>query len=211
MKSLSLFALLAAVGFLLVFILVWTGAIAQTDDAIFVSINALSANPTFGMASGYITALGSEIVLALIGILYYLTNRRENTQILLGVFFAIAITDLVLALLKGAYFRPRPYQVYSNVILPIGQDEGSSFPSGHATRAFAVMAFISLQKGKRYAPLFLVSVAVAISRVAVGVHFPSDVLAGAFLGLILAMVSFEFLKKFVFPRVPHTVHWGRIG
>ncbi len=202
MKSLSVFALLATVGFLLVFIVVWTGAIAQTDDAIFVGINGLSANPTFGMASGFITVFGSEIVLALIGIFYYLLDRKENTQILIGIFFAIAISDLVLSLFKGAYFRPRPYQMLPNVILPIGQDEGSSFPSGHATRAFAVMGFISLKKGKKYAPLLLVSIAVAIGRVAVGVHFPSDVLAGAFLGLILALISFEFLRKFVFPRVP---------
>jgi len=121
---------------------------------------------------------------------------------LIGVVFAITLSDLVLSILKGAYFRPRPYQVLSGVNLPIGQDELSSFPSGHATRAFAVAALITMQKGKKYAVVLLLSTTVAVSRVIIGLHFPSDVLAGAFLGIVLAVGSVNFLSKYVYPRLP---------
>ena len=142
------------------------------------------------------------MILALIGLLLYLLSSKENTKILLGVLFAITISDLVLSILKGAYFRPRPYQILSGVYKPLGLDEGSSFPSGHATRAFAVAALITMQKGKRYALLFLLSVGAAVSRVIIGLHFPSDVLAGAFLGIFLAVISVIFLSKYVNPRLP---------
>ncbi|TLY00004.1 MAG: phosphatase PAP2 family protein [Thaumarchaeota archaeon] len=107
-----------------------------------------------------------------------------------------------LSILKGAYFRPRPYQILSGVYNPLGLDEGSSFPSGHATRAFAVAALITMQKGKKYALLLLLSVGAAFSRVIIGLHFPSDVLGGAFLGIALAVVSVSFLSRYVYPRLP---------
>ena len=63
-------------------------------------------------------------------------------------------------------------------------------------------ALITVQKGKKYALLLLLSVAVAVSRVIIGLHFPSDVLAGALLGIALAAVSVVFLSRYVYPRLP---------
>jgi len=202
LKSQSLFTLLSLVGFVLLFFLVLSGASSQIDTAVFVGANSLSANAVIGASAGFITLFGNEILLAFMGLLYYLLDRRENVSILLGILFAIAISDVLLSVLKGAYFRPRPYQVLSNVILPVGQDEGSSFPSGHATRAFAVAAFLFLEKGWKHALFFLVSTAVATSRVLLGLHFPTDVLAGALLGIVLAWATLRFLSKYVFPRIP---------
>ena len=195
-------ALGAALCYLLVFSLVWSGSAFQTDTELFSSLNGLAANSGIAIFSSITTQFGSEVILALIGLIFYLLSSKENTKILLGVLFAITISDLVLSILKGAYFRPRPYQILSGVYNPLGLDEGSSFPSGHATRAFAVAALVTMQKGKKYALLFLLSVGAAVSRVIVGLHFPSDVLAGALLGIALAVVSVIFLSRYVYPRLP---------
>lgn len=197
-----LLALGAALSYVLVFSLVWNGSISETDTELFSSLNGLAANSGIAILSSITTQFGSEVVLALIGLLLYLLSSKENIKILLGVLFAITISDLILSILKGAYFRPRPYQVLSGVNLPVGLDEGSSFPSGHATRAFAVAALITIQKGKKYAPLLLLSAGVAVSRIIIGLHFPSDVLAGAFLGIGLAVISVVFLSRYVYPRLP---------
>ena len=195
-------ALGAALSYVLVFFLVWSGSAFQTDTELFSSLNGLAANSGIAIFSSITTQFGSEVILALIGLIFYLLSSKENTKILLGVLFAITISDLVLSILKGAYFRPRPYQILSGVYNPLGLDEGSSFPSGHATRAFAVAALVTMQKGKKYALLFLLSVGAAVSRVIVGLHFPSDVLGGGFLGIALAVASVAFLSRYVYPRLP---------
>jgi len=192
----------AALLFVLVFSLIVIGSASQTDTTLFSSLNGLAANSGIAILSSITTQFGSEVILALIGLSLYLLSSKDNTKILIGVVFAITLSDLVLSILKGAYFRPRPYQVLSGVNLPIGQDELSSFPSGHATRAFAVAALITMQKGKKYAVVLLLSTTVAVSRVIIGLHFPSDVLAGAFLGIVLAVGSVNFLSKYVYPRLP---------
>ena len=201
-SRLPLLVLGAAFSFLLIFSLVWSGSTSQTDRELFSSLNGSAANPEIAILSSMMTQFGSEVILGLIGLLFYLLSSKDNTQLLIGVLFAITFSDLALSILKGAYFRPRPYQTLIGVNLPIGQDEGSSFPSGHATRAFAVAALITMQKGKKYALLLLLSVGVAVSRVIIGIHFPSDVLAGGFLGVALAVASVIFLSRYVYPRLP---------
>jgi len=195
-------ALGAGLSYVLIFYLVWSGSASPTDIELFSSLNGLATNPGIAIVSSMMTQFGSEVILGLIGLLFYLLSSKENTQVLIGVLFAITVSDLVLSVIKGAYFRPRPYQLLSGLHLPIGQDEASSFPSGHATRAFAVFALITIQKGKKYLPLLLLSAGVAVSRIIIGLHFPSDVLAGAFLGIFLAVISVIFLSKYVNPRLP---------
>ena len=93
--------------------------------------------------------------------------------------------DLIALGLKEAVGRPRPYVAHPDPPPLLHAGDGS-FPSGHAATSFAGAALVS-----RYLPggrpvLFGVAVAVAFSRLYVGVHYPSDVVAGAALGLLVA-------------------------
>lgn len=97
--------------------------------------------------------------------------------------------------LKQLVRRPRPYAVLDDVRsragtldqAVLGQDS-HAFPSGHATLAFAVAASWSLSHPDWYvvAPSLLWASGVSLSRVWMGVHYPSDVLAGALLGSAVA-------------------------
>jgi undecaprenyl-diphosphatase len=62
-----------------------------------------------------------------------------------------------------------------------------SFPSGHATVSFACAAVLALAVPRLRAPLFLLAALIAFSRVYVGVHYPFDVVAGAVLGVLIAI------------------------
>lgn len=95
------------------------------------------------------------------------------------------------AVLKRFYQRPRPHQVMPQVTARqntldrrITMGDSYSFPSGHATLSFALATSLSLSHPRWYvvAPSLTWAAAVALSRMWVGVHYPSDVLAGALLG-----------------------------
>jgi membrane-associated phospholipid phosphatase len=85
--------------------------------------------------------------------------------------------------LKYSINRPRPYVTYS-YIEKVSDAGSPSFPSGHTSDAFATATAVSLAYPKWYviAPSYLWACSVGYSRMDLGVHYPSDVLAGAIIG-----------------------------
>ncbi|MBC7779887.1 MAG: phosphatase PAP2 family protein [Proteobacteria bacterium] len=88
--------------------------------------------------------------------------------------------------LKGRTSRPRPYQLYTDIRLGTAPLDLYSFPSGHTLHAVA-FSIVALAWYPVLAPLLLpFTLMVALSRVALGLHYPSDVIAGALLGALVA-------------------------
>ena len=103
--------------------------------------------------------------------------------------------DLLAVALKSAVDRERPYEVVGVADPLLRWDVSSSFPSGHAATS-AAGAFILAYLLGRFAPgLALLAVAIAFSRVYVGVHYPLDVLAGALLGLAVGALSAALVRR----------------
>lgn len=104
-----------------------------------------------------------------------------NTAISLGV--SIVATDVMKVIFK----RPRPFVTYPD-INKLSDGGGYSFPSGHTSSAFAVATSLVISFPKWYVavPAYLYAGSVGISRVVLGVHYPSDVLAGAAVGILSA-------------------------
>jgi undecaprenyl-diphosphatase len=113
--------------------------------------------------------------------------RRAALAAVLSAGVALAIAKVVSELVD----RARPFVVDPNgVHLFSGHAADPGFPSDHATGAFAVAMAIYL-RNKLWGSVALVAAAVlAVGRVAIGVHFPSDVIAGAVLGCAVALVLF---------------------
>src|ERR1039458_5126997 len=86
--------------------------------------------------------------------------------------------------MKYAFNRPRPFVTYPLLITKKSDAGSPSFPSGHSSCGFATATSLSLAYPKLYviAPSFLWASAVGYSRMELGVHYPSDVLAGAIVG-----------------------------
>ena len=108
-------------------------------------------------------------------------------------------------LLKRVFRRPRPYRAVEGVR---ARDRGhtgdapfdpASFPSGHAAASFAIATSVTLSDGRLAAPALAWATAVSVARVWHGVHYPSDVLAGAVLGAGSATVV-HLLSPVVFGR-----------
>lgn len=96
-------------------------------------------------------------------------------------------------LLKQATHRQRPYLAYPDLINGKIHSTDYSFPSGHTSTAFATATSLSLAFPKWYviAPSFAYAGAVGYSRMYLGVHYPSDVLAGAVIGAGSAFLTFK--------------------
>ena len=85
--------------------------------------------------------------------------------------------------------RPRPYEAHPGMVhLFVSASPDPSFPSDHATVAFAIAVSIFLRKRRLGLVTLAMACVVALSRVVVGTHYPSDVLAGALLGTLAALV-----------------------
>jgi membrane-associated phospholipid phosphatase len=96
---------------------------------------------------------------------------------------SVLISGGIAVLLKYAFQRDRPFITYP-YIQNVTSGGSPSFPSGHATNAFALATSVSMAYPKWYvvAPAYLWAGAVGYSRMDLGVHYPSDILAAAIIG-----------------------------
>jgi undecaprenyl-diphosphatase len=103
---------------------------------------------------------------------------------------------LVFKILKKISQRSRPCQFephcWSNVLPP----DKFSFPSGHTMTAFSIALVVSYFYPSLEGPLFFLALSIAVSRIVLGMHFLSDVLAGAVLGVALGCASITVFASF---------------
>lgn len=125
------------------------------------------------------------VVLALAG----LALRRPH--ILSASVLAFAGSGVALAIagvISRLVDRPRPFVAHPQIHAFLAHAPDPGFPSDHATAAFAIAAVLLLRLGRPALPVLLAAIALAVSRVLVGVHYPADVLAGALLGTAAAVL-----------------------
>lgn len=110
----------------------------------------------------------------------------------------IGIPMLVTWGLKHWIKRDRPFVTYPDII-PKERVEPESFPSGHTTAAFATATALTMRYPKWYVavPAYGRAVLVAYSRMRLGVHYPSDVLAGALIGTCVSYVCYKLTDRFI--------------
>lgn len=128
--------------------------------------------------------------------------RRQGLFLLLGLAASVLVGNV---LLKNIVARPRPCRIDASVPLLIANPTDYSFPSGH-TLSSVISAVILAKTDRRfgYAAIPL-AVLIAFSRLYLYVHFPSNVLASAVLGIIIGHLIFRFgdslLNKLKAPRL----------
>jgi undecaprenyl-diphosphatase len=140
------------------------------------------------------------IEVVLIGVFYLAARKRRA----LAACSAIASSVVAWTISQGIgllYFRPRPFAVLSDAQLLINKSSlDKSFPSDHASIAFALASAVYLVD-RRWGVVFLAMAAViSVARVYVGVHYFSDVVSGALLGFICAFLVHRLIHYFLRTR-----------
>jgi len=145
----------------------------------------------FWLAAG-VSFLGSGwMLLAIVPFLRHAPWRKGTTLLLA----ALVATSGIVAGLKLAVGRPRPFVAHPlAAVLGLQLPSDHSFPSGHAAGSFAFAAFVAKASPRHRTGLFALASAIAISRVALGVHYPSDVAAGALLGAAIGYAAANVLS-----------------
>jgi undecaprenyl-diphosphatase len=129
---------------------------------------------------------------ALLAVLFLARGKWESRNARHGVIAAGLAAALALLIAHGItmiWDRPRPYVAHpQDVHLFIAPSNDASFPSDHATAAFAIAVSILLRSRKVGLLALAMAIVLAVARVAVGVHYPGDVLGGAALGTACALL-----------------------
>ena len=98
--------------------------------------------------------------------------------------------------LKNIVRRVRPYEVIEGLRLIVAPAVDFSFPSGHAASSFAVAWTLFRVAPKRYGvPALILAVLISLSRLYVGIHYPTDVLGGALIGIAAAEAAVALTKR----------------
>jgi len=125
-------------------------------------------------------AFGIPVLMLITGIVRKQTLLRQKA---LRILFSVLASALLANILKYSINCPRPYEIYP-FIEKLSVGGSPSFPSGHTADAFAFAFALSFVYRKKYLviPVFIWACMVGYSRMVLGVHFPSDVFAGALIG-----------------------------
>ena len=144
-----------------------------------------------------ITALG-EYGAVWILLCLLLLIRRDTRRV--GVMMAIALAlDVLLCnvILKNLIARPRPFTLRPETALLIKPPSGFSFPSGHSAASFAGAGAMLFAKQRGKLAALVLAAAIALSRIYLYVHYPSDVVCGALLGLLCGFLGVFFAGKWL--------------
>jgi undecaprenyl-diphosphatase len=152
---------------------------------------ALWLNPIMEFVSITGNAMMIWIVVTLVFVA--VCRRWKILYVFAGAYLAsFGITEA----LKDFFARPRPYITDPAVTHLLTETPLSSMPSGHTSSSFVAAALLSHFFPRFRFAFYGYAMLIAFSRVYVGVHYPSDVMIGAFIGSLVAGVAIFIAKRF---------------
>ncbi len=144
--------------------------------------------------TSYIVAFGIPVVLLIYTLIKHLYRLKRQTLLIL---ISLGINSIIIKIIKYTVNRQRPFEVDS-FIEKLSGGGSPSFPSGHTADAFLIATSLSILFLKQKVWLFLIwlwAFMVAYSRLALGVHYPSDVVASMIISSSLAIIVNRFFIK----------------
>jgi undecaprenyl-diphosphatase len=141
----------------------------------------------------------SFFAILILSILILWKNQKKyfwKNLVLLAII--LAIVTVVIYFLKHCFERPRPLSVFSdeNINLLFEKAYSNSFPSGHTEIIVAICTFMFMTVRKYWYWYVIIASVAGFYRIYSGTHFPSDVLAGAMLGIIFTYIIVILFKKY---------------
>ena len=171
-------------------------ALQNLDGSLLLAIQSLRLEALNPLVEGF-TRLGNAgllwIVLSL-AMLVWRPTRKAGLLALVSLLLGLLCTNVILKHLVG---RERPWLHVAGLIPLVNEPDPNSFPSGHTCAAFAAGMSWARALPRRWMRVTSVVLAVCmgLSRLYVGVHYPSDVLAGALVGSLAALAALALARR----------------
>lgn len=171
----------------------------QIDGGILLFLQEHVRTPLLNTLMTGITALGDHGTIWIIATLLLLIPKKTRKAGLVSAMALIGSLLFTNLLIKNLVQRPRPYVTFRELQILIPRPSEFSFPSGHTSSSFAAAgAIYACQPKKIGIPAMVLAVLIGFSRLYVGVHYPTDVLAGAVLGIMLGYGAKYLAEAFIF-------------
>jgi len=169
------------------------------DIIIFQKINNLVHISSFLDYIGIFLADYLEYFLIILALFFLFLPKakfvRKRLIIISAFISAIISRFFITEIIRFFYHRPRPYIVLESAQKIISENKDfSSFPSGHAAFFFALAMGIYFYNKKLGILFFIATILMGIARIFVGVHWPTDILGGAIIGIIFSVIINKIMK-----------------
>lgn len=152
--------------------------------------------PLLDKILAFITSLGNAgIIWIVLAVVLLILPKTRKTGIIVA---AALLMNLILCnlILKNLVARVRPYDVNTAIAILIKKPLDFSFPSGHTAASFAAMTALFLAKMKKaWIAALVLAVLIAFSRLYFYVHYPTDVLGGAVVGILSGIIGYTIVEK----------------
>lgn len=152
--------------------------------------------PLLDKILAFITSLGNAgIIWIVLAVVLLILPKTRKAGIIVA---AALLMDLILCnlILKNLVARVRPYDVNTAIAILIKKPLDFSFPSGHTAASFAAMTALFLAKMKKaWIAALILAVLIAFSRLYFYVHYPTDVLGGAVVGILSGIIGYAIVEK----------------
>lgn len=126
-------------------------------------------------------------------LLFFRKTRRAGLAMLIALGVGYAVGNVWL---KELVMRPRPFVTHTDLTPLLDPGDRWSFPSGHALSSFAAATALFFFHKKTGLLAYLLAACIAFSRLYASVHYPTDVLAGAVLGILCGLAAAWFADRF---------------
>lgn len=115
--------------------------------------------------------------------------------LMISVASAFASRFVITEIIRFLYYRPRPFMAMH--VTQLVPENKASFPSGHMTFFFAIAMSVYFYNKKWGIIFFVVSFLIGIARIMAGVHYPTDIVGGALIGIATACLVYSLQKRFL--------------
>lgn len=123
--------------------------------------------------------------------------RKCSIAMLIGLILGVLIGNLIV---KNAVQRDRPSWIIEMENMLIANPQDFSFPSGHTLSSFCSATVLYHYNKKFGIPAFVMATLIAFSRLYLYVHFPTDIVGGAIMGVMVAVLSVNVTEKYIFKK-----------
>jgi undecaprenyl-diphosphatase len=172
------------------------GLIENRDHRLMRRMNRWRAPRWFRIWMIAATRMGDGWIWYGLGIMLVIFGGAQRGAAVGAAGSAALVVVLVFKALKHLSHRPRPCQYEPHCWSKVLPPDQFSFPSGHTMTAFSIALVVSYFYPSLEGPLFFLALSIAVSRIVLGMHFLSDVLAGVVLGVALGCLSITTFASF---------------